>query len=63
MPVAPRDTLDDLKDDVDEIVCLETPEPFHAIGLHYADFRQLSDNDVIRLLDAAREAGDTIDDE
>ena len=49
--------------DVDEIVCLETPEPFRAIGLHYADFRQLSDDDVIRLLDAAPDDGGTVNDE
>ena len=63
VPVAPGDTLDALQDDVDEIVCLETPEPFRAIGLHYADFRQLSDDDVIRLLDAAPDDGGTVNDE
>jgi putative phosphoribosyl transferase len=35
---------------VDDVVCLTTPEPFVAIGLHYRDFHQLSDADVIRAL-------------
>jgi putative phosphoribosyl transferase len=54
VPVAPADTLEALRPEVDEIVCLETPDPFLAIGLHYADFHQLDDTEVIGLLaDAA----------
>ena len=54
VPVAPVDTLEALRPEVDEIVCLETPEPFLAIGRHYADFHQLDDTEVIGLLaDAA----------
>ena len=30
--------------------CLRTPAPFHAIGLHYVDFRQLGDDEVLRIL-------------
>ena len=50
VPVAPRDTLRELSSLVDEIVCLETPEPFRAIGLHYLDFHQLSDDEVLAIL-------------
>src|SRR5438045_6421842 len=50
VPVAPRDTLRELSALVDEIVCLETPEPFRAIGLHYLDFHQLSDDEVLAIL-------------
>lgn len=53
VPVAPRQVLDDLRDDVDEIVCIETPDVFHAIGLHYLDFTQVEDMDVVRLLEEA----------
>ncbi|HEY0834470.1 MAG TPA: phosphoribosyltransferase family protein [Azospirillum sp.] len=53
VPVAPRDTLAALSGEVDEVVCLTTPEPFEAIGCYYGDFRQLDDDDVIRLLDEA----------
>ncbi|MBS0122932.1 phosphoribosyltransferase [Thetidibacter halocola] len=58
VPVAPRDTLDSLRGEVDQIVCLHTPEPFHAVGLHYRDFPQTGDDEVVRLMDeAARIAG------
>jgi putative phosphoribosyl transferase len=53
-PVAPPDTIERLRPEVDEVVCLATPQHFGAIGVFYRDFRQLSDDDVIRLLaDAA----------
>ena len=48
--VAPDDTIERLRPDVDEIVCLATPEPFIAIGLYYRNFRQLSDDEIIELL-------------
>jgi putative phosphoribosyl transferase len=53
VPVAPRDTIRQLGDECDEIVCLATPEPFHAVGVHYEDFTQTSDEEVIELLDRA----------
>jgi putative phosphoribosyl transferase len=53
VPVAPHDTLLALRHDVDTIVCLAEPYPFRAIGLHYADFHQLSDEEVIAALDSA----------
>jgi putative phosphoribosyl transferase len=40
---------------VDEVICLWTPEPFFAIGVHYVDFHQISDTEVVELL--ARAAG------
>ena len=50
VPVAPTETLRKLKDEADEIVCLEDYEDFGAIGLFYSDFRQVSDEKVIGLL-------------
>jgi putative phosphoribosyl transferase len=50
VPVAPADTIAALRAEVDDIVCLKTPEPFVAIGLYYRDFHQLSDEDVVRTL-------------
>lgn len=50
VPVAPRDTIRRLRGEVGEIVCLETPEPFYAIGLYYYDFRQVGDEEVAALL-------------
>jgi putative phosphoribosyl transferase len=59
VPVAPADSLEALAGEADEIVCLETPEPFGAIGQFYEDFAQLEDDEVIALLrDAARADAD-----
>jgi putative phosphoribosyl transferase len=59
VPVAPPDSLDALAGEADEVVCLETPEPFGAIGQFYEDFAQLEDDEVIALLrDAARADAD-----
>ena len=52
VPVAPPETIAALRDEVDEIVCLETPALFGAIGQFYADFRQLEDAEVIAALQA-----------
>ncbi|MHA6692082.1 phosphoribosyltransferase [Devosia sp. A449] len=53
IPVAPADVLDTLRPKVDAIVCLSTPEPFNAVGLHYAAFPQVADQEVVALLRAA----------
>ncbi len=50
VPVAPAETISELRADVDEIVCLRSPEPFFAIGVHYVDFHQMSDAEVVALL-------------
>ena len=50
VPVAPREALDLLRPEVDEIVCLATPSPFLAVGAHYQQFAQLADEDVVSLL-------------
>ena len=54
VPVAPRDSLNSLRGLCDDVVCLMMPEPFHAVGAHYRDFGQTSDDEVIRLLEDAR---------
>jgi putative phosphoribosyl transferase len=55
VPVAPPDTIERLRPQVDEIECLITPRHLGAIGMFYADFRQLSDDDVVDLLRQAAE--------
>jgi len=57
VPVAPRETLIELQREADEVVCLAQPEPFHAIGLHYADFHQVPDEEVLAALAAAAPRG------
>jgi len=50
VPVAPTDTLAELGDEADEIVCLEDHRAFGAIGYFYADFSQVSDREVTDIL-------------
>ena len=64
VPVAPADTLEAMRAEADEIVCLETPSPFFGVGASYDDFHQLTDDEVLELLrqvwdgDAPSAAGD-----
>ncbi|MBX6365403.1 MAG: dienelactone hydrolase family protein [Gemmatimonadetes bacterium] len=53
IPVAPRETCEELRREADDVVCLDTPDPFYAVGLAYRDFTQTSDDDVRRLLEDA----------
>jgi predicted phosphoribosyltransferase len=48
--VSPSDTLAALASEADDLICLFQPDPFYAIGVHYRDFRQLGDDDVVSLL-------------
>ena len=50
VPVAPPDAIAELREEVDEVVCLETHAFFGAIGAYYLDFQQVEDEDVSRLL-------------
>ncbi len=51
-PVMPPEAFDQFKALADDVACLATPTPFYAVGAHYADFRQLDDEDVIAALKA-----------
>ena len=50
VPVAPRTVIEELRKEVDEIVCLLAPEDLRAVSLHYEDFDQTSDEEVTELL-------------
>ena len=54
VPLAPRDVLAELRTLCDKVVCLASPDRFHAVGAHYDDFTQTEDDEVIRLLAEAR---------
>lgn len=57
VPIAAPETCDAIRELVDDIVCVATPEPFVAVGLWYQDFSETSDDEVRSLLaQAAREA-------
>ena len=54
IPVAPIDTCNELRAEVDEMVCLMTPKHFSGIGRWYEDFTQTTDEQVCELLNVAR---------
>lgn len=55
VPVAPIETCELLEREADDLVCLETPEPFHAVGLWYVDFTPVGDEEIPLLLRRAAE--------
>ena len=50
VPVAPPEATQRLGGEVDELICLETPAAFMAVGAFYLDFRQVTDEEVVALL-------------
>ncbi len=50
VPVAPAETIDEMRAEADEVVVVHTPAQFWAIGPFYNDFHQLSDDETIELL-------------
>lgn len=55
IPVGPRDTIEELRHLVDDLICLESPFSFYAVGAFYLSFPQVSDEEVIALLESAKE--------
>jgi len=53
IPVAPNETLAELRAAVDEVVCCATPEPFLSVGSAYVEFAQVDDDEVRELLERA----------
>jgi putative phosphoribosyl transferase len=54
VPVAAKETCNEFRADVDEIVCAFTPLPFLAVGIWYQDFSQTTDEEVQSLLEQAQ---------
>jgi len=52
LPVAPPETVAELETEADKVVCLEQPRSFLALGYHYGSFPQLSDGEVIAMLES-----------
>lgn len=50
IPVAPPETVERLKKEADEVICLQTPSLFFAVGQWYENFKQYSDEEVIEFL-------------
>jgi putative phosphoribosyl transferase len=53
IPTAPAETCQKLTDIADEVVCAITPEPFYAVGGSYADFNQITDDEVKEIIERA----------
>ena len=51
VPTAAADTCEEFKAEVDEIVCVETPEPFYSVGTWYENFSQVTDSQVREMLE------------
>jgi len=58
VPVAPPETIDALRAEVDDVVCLMQPAFFGAIGYFYIDFHQLTDDEVVALMRQAPRANE-----
>lgn len=57
LPVAPPETAEELRQMADELICLETPYDFMAVGSYYQDFTQVTDEDVVKILERSKRAG------
>jgi putative phosphoribosyl transferase len=62
VPVAPRGWESDMRQEADELIALETPRHFLAVGQWYDDFSQTSDEEVAALLDKAHDDDDPVPD-
>lgn len=54
VPVCPPDTANIFRKEVDEFLSLSEPDDFYAVGAYYDDFSQISDNEVIDLIEKAK---------
>lgn len=53
LPVAPPDVVIDLANEADQIVCVSQPAHFAALGYHYRQFQQVTDEEVVEILQSA----------
>jgi len=56
VPVGPVDTCAAMQREADEVICLQTPAEFGAVGQFYDDFRQVEDDEVVRLLEGEQKS-------
>ncbi len=57
LPVAPPEVVAGLRAEADEVICLEQPDSFRAVGLHYGRFAQVTDEEVVAALRTAAGPG------
>jgi predicted phosphoribosyltransferase len=56
VPTAAPSTCAEFKNEVDEMICAETPQPFYAVGAWYEDFSQVTDEEVRHMLSQSQPA-------
>lgn len=54
VPVGPPDTIDELEDEADDVICVATPSYFSAVGQFYDRFEQVRDEEAMDYLHAGR---------
>lgn len=54
VPVAPKDTVERLSREVNEVICLEVPDEFYAVGMHYTNFSEVADEEISTIMDDLR---------
>jgi predicted phosphoribosyltransferase len=60
VPVGAAETCAEFRSVADDVVCVDTPEPFFAVGNWYMDFAQTTDDEVRELLARAAGAGSPV---
>lgn len=50
VPVGPEETIEEFREIADDVVCLHTPDPFYAVGMHYREFEQVEDAEMLALI-------------
>ena len=54
IPVGPRETIEEFKELVDEVICLYIPDEFYAVGSYYVNFEQVTDEQVFKIIKELR---------
>jgi putative phosphoribosyl transferase len=54
IPVGPRETIEEFTEIVDEVICLYVPEEFCSVGSYYVDFKQVTDEEVYKMMKELR---------
>ena len=55
VPVAAADTVGQLEKEADRVIAISTPTMFWAVGAHYDEFGEVTDDEVLRLMSKERE--------
>lgn len=56
VPVAPAESLDEIRSEVDDLICLSAPELFFGVGGFYEEFSQTEDQEVVDLMARSKQA-------